>query len=59
VNPLLITAFGSLLPDGGLPDEIVYLPEGNHAITPFVDGASPKGMSPCMNRTLAPYAHQP
>ena len=42
MNRYLITAFASLLPDGGLPDEIVYLPEGNHAITPFVDGKPKK-----------------
>jgi hypothetical protein len=35
VKPLLITAFASLLPDGGLPDKIAYLPEVNQAITPF------------------------
>ena len=34
----LITAFASLLPDGGIPSEIVYLPEGDSTITPFVDG---------------------
>ncbi len=34
----LITAFASLLPDGGIPAEIVYLPEGTNKITPFVDG---------------------
>lgn len=36
--PALITAaFSSPLPDG-IPAEIVYLPEGEHRITPFVDG---------------------
>ena len=34
----LITAFASLLPDGGIPEEIVYLPEGTNKITPYVDG---------------------
>jgi|GEM_PF-1128067 len=34
----LITAFANLLPDGGIPTEIVYLPEGTNKITPYVDG---------------------
>ncbi|HET6407440.1 MAG TPA: hypothetical protein VFG14_06130, partial [Chthoniobacteraceae bacterium] len=34
----LITAFASVLPAEGIPDEIVYLPEGEHRITPFVNG---------------------
>jgi phage I-like protein len=34
----LITAFASALPVEGIPDEIVYLPEGEHQITPWVDG---------------------
>ncbi|WP_193215175.1 hypothetical protein, partial [Luteolibacter marinus] len=34
----LITAFASALPTEGIPTEIVYLPEGEHRITPFVDG---------------------
>ena len=34
----LITAFASALPAEGIPTEIVYLPEGEHRITPFVDG---------------------
>jgi phage I-like protein len=38
VNHRLVTAFASILPDGGLPNEIVYLPEGSHTITPYVDG---------------------
>jgi phage I-like protein len=38
VKPLLVTAFASLLPDGGATGEIVYLPEGEHTITPFVNG---------------------
>jgi hypothetical protein len=34
----LITAFASALPAEGIPDEIVYLPEGEHQLTPWVDG---------------------
>ncbi|QJE95272.1 hypothetical protein [Luteolibacter luteus] len=34
----LIIAFASVLPAEGIPDEIVYLPEGEHRITPFVYG---------------------
>ena len=35
---LITAAFASALPDSGIPGEIVYIPEGESTITPFVDG---------------------
>ncbi len=34
----LVTANASALPENGIPDEIVYIPEGVHQITPSVNG---------------------
>lgn len=37
--PRLITAaIATALPTDGVPNEIVYIPEGEHQLTPFVDG---------------------
>lgn len=35
---LITAAIASALPDEGIPAEIVYLPEGEHRITPYVNG---------------------
>lgn len=35
---LLVAATSSALPDSGIPEEIVYIPEGVHEITPTING---------------------
>lgn len=51
---LISASFATALPSGGVPAEIVYLPEGENKITPFVDG-KPQEVSVTITAARGPF----